>query len=117
MAEKFPLSTAKTAKDLGKAYDEAKKDAARYGFTTSTALKEAVIAKAMTDAKKPAEFVVEATIKGNMIVLDFYCEVKGAVKSVLGRKDLKDEKGWKDAVALARNANFAKVAKANNWGA
>jgi hypothetical protein len=115
MAEKFPLGSAKTAKDLKSAYDDAKKEAAKHGFPTATALKEAVIAQAMTDAKKPAEFVIEAAIKGNMIVLDFYCEVKGSVKSVLGRKDLKDAKGWKDAVALAKNANLSKVAKANNW--
>jgi hypothetical protein len=115
MSEKFPISSAKTAKDLGKAYDEAKKEAAKYGFTAVTALKEEVVAKAMTDTKKPADFVVEVDINGPVMLCQIYCEVKGSMKSVLGRKEIKTVDDYKKATALAKNANLKKVADKNGW--
>lgn len=116
MSEKFPISSAKTAKELDKAYSEAAKEAKKYGFTTTTALKTEVVEKAMTTAKKPADFVVEVDINGAAMLVQMYCEVKGAMKSVLGRKEIKSVDDWKNAIALAKNANLKKVAKANNWG-
>ena len=116
MSEKFPISSAKTAKDLDKAYDEAKREASKYGFTAVTALKSEVVEKAMTTAKKPADFIVEVDINGPVMLCQMYCEVKGSMKSVLGRKEIKSVDDWKKAIHLAKNANLKKVAKANNWG-
>jgi hypothetical protein len=116
MSEKFPITSAKTAKDLDKACSEAAKEAKKYGFTTTTALKNEVVEKAMTTAKKPADFIVEVDVNGAAMLVQMYCEVKGSMKSVLGRKEIKSVDDWKNAIALAKNANLKKVAKANNWG-
>mgnify|MGYP003444796244 CR=1 FL=1 len=59
MSEKYVIASAKTAKELGAAYDKVKSAAKGYGFSSVASLKEDVVGKAMTDGKKGADFVVE----------------------------------------------------------
>ena len=92
-------------------YAKVKTDAKGYGFTAVAALKEDVVGKAMTDKKKPADFVVEVDTSGKTIVAQLVCDVKGAMRSVIGRKEIKTVKEFQDAVMLAKNQALAKVAK------
>ncbi len=59
MSEKIAIASAKTAKDLAGVYAKVKNDAKGYGFTSVAALREEVVGKAMTEKKKPADFIVE----------------------------------------------------------
>jgi hypothetical protein len=111
MSEKFVIASAKTAKELGAAYDKAKSAAKGYGFSSVTSLKEEVVGKAMTDAKKGADFVVEVDTG----IVQLVCEVKGSMRSVIGRKEIKTVQDFKSASALAKNQAFQKTAKENGW--
>jgi len=114
MSEKFVIANAKTAKDLGSAYDKAKSASKAYGFSAVTSLKEDVVGKAMTDAKKGADFVVEVET-GKVFMVQLVCDVKGVMRSVIGRKEIKTVEDFKSATALAKNQAFQKTAKENGW--
>lgn len=114
MSEKFVIASAKTAKELGAAYDKAKSAAKGYGFSSVTSLKEEVVGKSMTDAKKGADFVVEVDT-GKVFIVQLVCEVKGSMRSVIGRKEIKTVQDFKSASALAKNQAFQKTAKENGW--
>ena len=111
MTEKFQIASAKAAKDLTAAYAKAKTDAKGYGFTSVTALKEDVVGKAMTDKKKPADFIVEVDISGKVMIAQLVCDVKGVMRSVIGRKEIKTVEDFQHATMLARNQALAKTAK------
>jgi hypothetical protein len=100
MAEKFPIATAKKPADLKAAYDKAKAAAKDYGFTSVANLKQEVVAKAMTDKKKQADFIVEIETKQHPIV-QLVCDVKDVMRSVIGRKEIKTLEDFKSAKALA----------------
>ena len=110
MSEKITIASAKTAKDLAGVYAKVKTDAKGYGFTSVAALKEEVVSKAMTDSKKPADFIVEIETS-KVFIIQLVCDVKGAMRSVIGRKEIKTVKDFQDATALAKNQALAKVAK------
>jgi hypothetical protein len=114
MSEKFVISSAKTAKELGAAYDKAKSAAKSYGFSAITSIKEDSISKAMTDGKKGADFVVEVDT-GKVFIVQLFCEVKGTIRSVIGRKEIKTVDDFKSATALAKNQSFKKTALENGW--
>jgi hypothetical protein len=111
MSEKITIASAKTAKDLAGVYAKVKTDAKGYGFTAVTALREEVVGKAMADKKKPADFVVEVDTSGKSIIAQLVCDVKGGIRSVIGRREIKSVKEFQDAVMLAKNQALAKVAK------
>lgn len=111
MSEKIVIASAKTAKDLANVYAKVKTDAKGYGFSAVTALKEDVVSKAMTDKKKPADFVVEVDTGNKAIMAQLVCDVKGAMRSVIGRKEIKTVKEFQDATMLAKNQALARTAK------
>ena len=111
MTEKITIASAKAAKDLAGVYAKVKTDAKGYGFSAVTSLKEEVVGKAMTDAKKPADFIVEVDTSGKSIIAQLVCDVKGAMRSVIGRKEIKTINEFQDTVMLARNQALAKVAR------
>jgi hypothetical protein len=108
MAEKIPIASAKTPKDLKTTYDKVKSASKDYGFTSVTNLKEDVVSKAMTDKKKAADFVVELEIKGKVAIVQLVCDVKGAMRSVIGRKEIKTVEDYENASALAKLQAFKK---------
>jgi hypothetical protein len=110
MSEKIAIASAKTAKDLAGVYAKVKNDAKGYGFTSVAALREEVVGKAMTEKKKPADFIVEVETS-KFFTVQLVCDVKGAMRSVIGRKEIKSVKDFEDAVMLAKNQSLAKVAK------
>ena len=114
MSEKYVIASAKTAKELDGAYAKAKSASKGYGFTSITSLKEDVVGKAMTDAKKGADFVVEVDT-GKVFIVQLVCEVKGSMRSVIGRKEIKTVDDFKNATARAKIQAFQKTAKANGW--
>ena len=114
MAEKFVIVSAKSPKELGAAYDKAKASSKGYGFSSVTALKEDVVSKAMTTSKKAADFVVEVDT-GKVLIVQMVCEVKGAMRSVIGRKEIKTVDDFKSATLLAKNQALQKTAKENGW--
>jgi hypothetical protein len=110
MAEKFPIATAKKPTELKAAYEKAKTAAKDYGFTAVTNLKEDVVVKAMTDKKKPADFIVELDITNHPIV-QLVCDVKGVMRSVIGRKEIKSVDDYKNAKGLAGLQSMQKWSK------
>ena len=61
----------------------------------------------MTDKKKAADFVVEVDTSGKTIIAQLVCDVKGAMRSVIGRKEIRTVKEFQDAVMLAKNQALA----------
>ena len=110
MSEKFPMETAKKPADLDDTYKKVKAAAKDYGFTSVAELKSDVVKKAMTDSKKAAEFVVEVDIDQAMMV-QLFCEVKGKMRSVLGRSQITSVEQFKAARALAKNGNLKKASE------
>ncbi len=111
MTEKIVIASAKDAKELKATYDKVKTSAKGYGFSAVTALKEDVVGTAMTQKKKPADFVVEVDVSGKMMIAQLVCDVKGAMRSVIGRKEIKTVKDFQDATHLAKNQALQKTAK------
>ena len=111
MTEKIQIASAKAAKDLAATYAKVKTDAKGYGFSSVTALKEDVVGKAMTDKKKSADFVVEVDISGKVMIAQLVCDVKGALRSVIGRSEIKTGDDYAHATMLAKNQALAKAAK------
>ena len=109
MSEKITIASAKAAKDLAGVCQGDRRQGLR--LTAVAALKEDVVGKAMADKKKPADFVVEVDTSGKTIMAQLVCDVKGAMRSVIGRKEIKTVKEFQDAVMLAKNQALAKVAK------
>jgi hypothetical protein len=114
MPEKFPLGTAKKADELAKVYSEVKTAAKDYGFKAVAELKADVVKKAMADSKKAADFIVEVDAAKTMTV-QLVCDVKGKLRSVLGRNEIKSVDDYKKAIKLGSNANLKKVAAENHW--
>lgn len=111
MTERAVLATAKKPGDLAGAYAEAKSDAKAYGFSAVTALKEDVVSHSMTEKKQPAQFVVEVDISGKVLLVQMFCEVKGGVRSVLGRKEIKSVDDAEHAIKLLKMQSYEKFKK------
>ena len=109
MTEKFPIATAKKADELAGTYAKVKTLAKDFGFAKIAEMKDEVVKKAMTDSKKPAEFIVEVETDKTMIV-QLVCDVKGKMRSVLGRSEIRTAKDYTSAKALASNASLKKTA-------
>ena len=77
-------------------------------------MKSDQVKKAMTDGKKGADFLVEVDIAKTMIV-QLYCEVKGQMRTVLGRSEIKSIEDYNKAKALGKSASLNK-AKAEMFG-
>jgi hypothetical protein len=108
--ESFVIATAKKPEELEDAYQTVKGHAKDYGFASVSALKAEVVKKAMTEAKKPAEFIVQAQSPGahKGLFLDLVCDVNKKMSTVLARKELKTIKEYDSAKALAKLKNLEK---------
>lgn len=115
MGKPYSLGTAKKSSDLAAAYNKAKSEAKQFGLDVSTNLKEEVVATAMDQKKKPAEFYIDIDTVPGMIKLDFVCEVAGGVKSVLGRKAIKSVEEYKKMASLAKLVHQKTVEKECHW--
>ena len=109
MGEKIVIETAKDAKKLDETYTKVKGLAKGYGFKSVAELKGDVVKKAMADAKKQADFIVEADIAGKSLIVQLVCDVKGKMRSVIGRSEIKDKKEFQQATALAKVQSLKKV--------
>ena len=106
MGEKILIASAKAPKDLKTIYDKVKTESKGYGFSAVANLKEDVVSKAMLDKKKGADFIVEVEVKDKLAIVQLVCDVKGAMRSVIGRKEIKSVDDYKNAVALAKIQSF-----------
>jgi hypothetical protein len=102
--EKIVIATAAKPADLKKTYEDVKAHRKDYAFDAVTNLKEDVVAKTMTDKKKGADFVVELEVSGEIAIAQLVCDVgNGAMRSVIGRKEIKSVDDWKSAKGLAKS--------------
>ena len=111
----FSLGEAKKPEELAGVYNKAKSEAQKYELAVTTALKEDVVKKMMTDKKKPARFTIEIELGTNFIKLDFQCDVKDGGKWVFGRKMIASVEEYKKLKALAKLAHQNEVAKECHW--
>ncbi len=100
------IESAKKPAELDGVYAKVKHEAAGYGFSTVAELKSAVVRQAMTDSKKPADFIVEVQTGDRHVVVQLVCDVKGKIHSVLGRAEIKSIDQLNKAVSLAKNQNL-----------
>ena len=110
MGEKILIETAKSVKDLDGVYTKVKNGSKGYGFTAVAALKDDVVKNAMTESKKSADFIVEVDFVGNSIIAQLVCDVKGKMRSVIGRREIKSKEEWEKAVSLAKNQALSRSA-------
>ncbi len=108
MGEKFVIDSAKKSAELDKVYGQVKSHVKDYGFDTVTALKTDVIKKAMDEAKKPADFVAEYDFVNKSLIGQLVCDVKGKMRSVIGRSEIKSKEDFKKFKGLAASKNLSK---------
>jgi hypothetical protein len=108
MGEKFVIDAAKKSAELDKVYGQVKSHVGDYGFGKVTELKTDVVKKAMDEAKKPAEFVAEYDFVNKTLIGQLVCDVKGKMRSVIGRSEIKSKEEFKKFKALASNKTLNK---------
>ena len=106
MAERIPIASAKTVKDLKTISDKVKTESKGYGFTSVANLREEVVGKAMTDKKKPADFIVEVEIKDKIALVQLSAMSKAACGRSSGERKSSPSKITRMPSWLAKFQSF-----------